>query len=110
MGKTRELPEWARNMTDEEWAERGSGEYGKGTTNCSACGKRLLLTLCRYDEPKFYCVEHCPEHKWQTDYDWSIECSRCSVHYPNYLESVLDLHGIEFNRLRVDKAGRNVNG
>lgn len=106
MTKTRELPEWARKMTDKEWAEKGSGEYSEGYTNCSLCGKRLILTLCRYDEPRFYCIEHCPEHKWQTDYDWGVECARCGIRYPNYLESVLDIHGIEFNRLGVDIWGR----
>lgn len=99
MDKTRELPEWAQIMTDEEWA-KGPVKYGKGLTNCSVCGKRLMLTLCRHEEPKFYCVEHCPEHKWQTTYDWCLECARCAISYIAYLESVLDLHDIEFNRVR----------
>ena len=92
----RDLPQWAVDMTDEEWAKQGSGKYGTGYNNCAECGHRLIITLCKYGEAKFYCVEHCPEHKWQADYDWPRECARCGVHWDNYLASLLEEHGIEY--------------
>ena len=95
----KDLPDWAVNMTEEEWKKLGQEQ--KGYTNCTICGKRLILTLCRYKEPEFYCVEHCPEHKWQTTFDWPNECARCGIRYNDYLESVLKKHGIEYNS-RVD--------
>lgn len=93
---TRELPQWAIDMTDEEW-----DKLGDSYNNCSVCGRRLILALCSYEESLFYCVEHCPEHRWQADHDWPAQCIRCGITYVKYLESVLQNHGIEYNS-RVD--------
>lgn len=95
----RELPKWAIEMPEEEWIALDGESY----TNCSQCRKRLIITLCRYEESDYYCLEHCPGHVWQTDYDWGRECARCGVNYSKYLESVLDEHKIEYNNLREDK-------
>jgi len=66
--------------------------------NCSVCNKRLVLTLCHYDEDKYYCVEHCPEHKWQSDYDWQMECAKCGIPYIKYLEELLIKHKIPYSQ------------
>ncbi len=106
----RELPEWVTKMSDEEWEtwKKESQEELDGLelnrskkrsipyTNCHVCNVRMLLTLCRYDEPHHYCPEHCPEHTWQTDYDWSPECARCGLSYRLYLEQLLEKHGIKY--------------
>ena len=89
----RELPDWAINMTDDKW-EKEKSEY-KSLDNCTECGKRLLLTLCNYGSPH-YCVEHCPKHEWQSDYDWGTECKFCGVDYTGYLEALLEKHGVEY--------------
>jgi len=104
------LPEWAVKLTDEEWDQHkidaqkrwnsfDSNKDEKYTpyTNCVKCGKRLILTLCSYSQPEHYCVDCCPEHLWQTEMDWEVECARCGVGYTAYLESVLDKHEITYN-------------
>jgi len=90
------LPEWAMKMTDAEWSEMLK-EYA-GYTNCATCKKRLILTLSNHSEDKYYCVEHCPEHKWQDDYDWPTECGRCGILYPHYLQKLLEENHIAFSK------------
>ena len=107
----RDLPEWAIEMSDEEWEalkadvlktnEDLNEKWNKEKTytpyvNCPTCDRRLVLTLCKYDEPKHYCYEHCPGHKWQSDYDWDTECAICGVSYTYYLQLKLEEHGIEY--------------
>jgi len=96
--KTQTLPEWAENMTPTEWATKC--KTAKAYTNCATCDQRLIMTLCKYDEPKYYCEVHCPEHKWQSNYDWRTECARCGIPYTAYLESLLKKHKIPFKRAR----------
>lgn len=94
--RTKVLPDWAKKMTNAEWENEKKTETGIALRNCAVCGQRLLLTLCKYEESKYYCPKHCSEHKWQTDYDWPKECARCGIHYPRYLESLLIKHHIKF--------------
>ena len=100
--RKRELPEWARKMTDEEWeahkkhVDNELGPLGP-YRNCVVCNKRLIISLCKYNENKFYCVEHCPKHKWQSDYDWTKECAKCGIWYTEYLQMLLDLHKIKYD-------------
>lgn len=55
---------------------------------CAKCGKKLRMTLCKYDKDRhYYCVEHCPEHVWQSDYDWPTECMHCGIHEDDFLRS-----------------------
>jgi len=91
-----DLPEWAVKMTDDEWSalEKEHNSY----TRCSTCGKRLILTLCHHGESAYYCVEHCPAHKWQSDYDWETECGRCGIPYDRYLQRLLDKNGVVYSK------------
>ena len=89
----KDLPKWVIEMSEEEWLALPGEAY----VNCFECGKRLIITLCRYDESTHYCFEHCPGHKWQTDYDWRMECARCGIGYAEYLESVLQEHCIDYH-------------
>lgn len=91
---TEKLPEWAEKMSDEEWKKLSRED--EGYTNCAICKKRLILTPCRYGEKTYYCEEHCPTHKWQTDYDCPKECAKCGVPYSTYLENVLVKNGIKY--------------
>ena len=93
---SRELPIWVNEMSEEEWKELG--EKSNAYTNCAICNRRLILTLCRHEELKYFCAEHCPVHKWQTDFDWQWECARCGLSYINYLEDLLITHKIPFKR------------
>ena len=90
------LPKWVRDMSDEEWETYKKEDHTSGA-NCGKCGKRLLLTLCNYNQPEHYCIECCPEHLWQTTHDWPVECARCGINYISYLESVLNTHMIPYN-------------
>ena len=108
-----ELSDWAKKLTDAEWenlkketlAEQES--YNKKFkvtrkskipyTNCAKCGKRLILTLCRQEEERHYCETCCPEHKWQSDYDWPTECARCGIYYTYYLQHLLEQNKISYS-------------
>ena len=81
--------------SEKEW-KKISEKNPKVYRNCDTCGKRLVLTLCKYHEGKAYCWEHCPKHKWQSDYDWTTECGICGITYTKYLEKVLEQHKISF--------------
>jgi hypothetical protein len=89
------LPDWVIKATEEEW-EKFKQEEHCGCSNCGVCGKRLLLTLCKHGEKKNYCVEHCPKHKWQSDYDWQTECAKCGVSYVDYLQELLKKNNIKY--------------
>jgi len=96
--ETRELPDWAKEMSDEQWLKQT--QKAKTYKSCATCNKRLIMVLCKHTEPKHYCYEHCPEHKWQSDYDWRTECACCGIGYTEYLEFVLRLHNIPFKKAR----------
>lgn len=104
MDSNDDLPDWAKEMSDANWEKFKNKYPGSAYTNCATCGKRLILALCKYNEPKRYCIKHCPEHKWQADYDWPTECGRCGILYTNYLESVLEKHGIKFEQKWTEEA------
>ena len=89
------LPKWAIKATDEEWEKFKQEEYNS-CFNCAECGKRLVMTLCKYGEKNHYCVEHCSEHKWQSDYDWQTECAKCGIPYVTYLEGLLKKNKIKY--------------
>ena len=91
-----DLPEWAIKMTDAEW-KASEEQSSKAYTHCAKCEKRLILTLCRNDEPANYCVTHCPGHKWQSDYDWETECAICGISYVHYLQKLLEANGIVYS-------------
>jgi len=109
-----ESPEWAKKMTDEEWEQFKEKHIAEQEawnkrfepthkpkipyTNCAKCGKRLILTLCKQEEEKHYCIDCCLEHKWQSDYDWPTECARCGINYTNYLQRLLKQHSIPFSK------------
>jgi len=85
--------------TKEEWQKLK--KQSKVYQNCPICNKRLVLAL--YTEPPkiAFCPEHCPQHKWQSGYDWPTECGICGVHYPNYLESMLESNKIPFQTRKL---------
>jgi hypothetical protein len=86
----------ATETSRKEWKQLKS--LSEAYQNCGVCSKRLVLTLCRHEEKEYYCVNHCPEHKWQSDYDWPTECACCGITYEHYLERVLRENKITFSR------------
>lgn len=104
----RGLPKWTESQ--EKWEKvkkeiaEGGIKYGRNPqtykpyTECSECGKKIILTLCKYRFEKYYCPEHCPKHKWQSDYDWQTECGRCGITYIAYLQGLLQKYDIPFER------------
>ena len=56
---------------------------------CAKCGKEInRMTLCKYDINRdYYCVEHCPKHEWQSDFDWPTECMHCGLLEKDFLRS-----------------------
>ena len=98
MIETNELPDWAKKMTDAQWEKKKKADGGIYLKNCEVCGQRLLLTLCKYEESKYYCSKHCPEHKWQSDYDWQTECAKCGISYIHYLQGLLERNKISYSK------------
>jgi len=87
------------DFTDEAYAKI-SKEHSEIYNYCCVCKKRVVLTVSKYP-PKgtpHYCEEHCPQHKWQADFDYPTHCQICGVDYDMYLESVLDKHNISYDR------------
>jgi len=101
-----DLPKWTESEEKWEKAKKTVVKYAaksgwnpkrhKPYTECSKCGKKIILTLCKYTYEKYYCPEHCPKHKWQSDYDWQTECGRCGISYITYLQELLKKHDIPF--------------
>ena len=83
-------------LTEVEWEQKK--KENRSFRNCAVCGARLVMTLCRYHEDKYYCEEHCPEHKWQSAPDWPTECDKCGVLYTQYLEKLLDDNRIPYRK------------
>ena len=81
---------------DKKWS-KGLKEISE-FQNCHICNARLVLNLCHYRVQEYYCEEHCPEHKWQSDYDWPTECARCGLSYTHYLMKLLDDNKIPYSK------------
>lgn len=83
-------------LTEDEWEQKK--KEIDAFRNCAVCNARLVMTLCHMDEDLYYCEEHCPEHKWQSDYDWPAECAKCGLHYTHYLMGLLDKNKIPYTK------------
>lgn len=70
---------------------------------CAKCGKAIdKMTICKYDLARdYYCVEHCPNHEWQSDYDWPTECKHCGIHQDKYLRAEVDRLEAENKELKA---------
>jgi hypothetical protein len=82
------------NLSNEEWEQKK--KEIESFRNCTICNARLVMNLCHLYEDKYYCEEHCPEHKWQSDYDWVTECAKCGLHYEHYLQKLLEDNKISY--------------
>lgn len=85
------------DFTEEAYAKI-SNEHPETYNYCRVCKKRVVLTVSPYPPrgTSHYCVEHCPKHNWQSDFDYPTHCQICGIDYEEYLESVLDNHKIEY--------------
>jgi len=93
MGKATKV---VQDLPDDVWEQKKKEIHA--FKNCSVCDERLVLNLCHYREEKYYCVEHCLGHKWQSHYDWQTECAKCGLSYIDYLKSLLEQHKIPFSK------------
>ena len=82
-------------MADLRWCKCG-GIYSmcrhkdKAPAVCAVCDVDLVLTLSKYDVARdYYCWQHCPSPKWQSDYDWPTECAHCGIERGDYWEAVV---------------------
>ena len=84
------------NLTEVEWEQKK--KEIRAFRNCVVCNARLVINLCHFHEDKYYCEEHCLDHKWQSDYDWPTECAKCGLLYTQYLMRLLDDNKIPYSK------------
>ena len=75
-------------------------EHPEVYQKCRVCGKRVIKSLCDDTHSQPVCSFHCPKHKWQSTYDWPTECGVCGVQYIDYLEKLLEIKGISYQKAR----------
>ena len=70
---------------------------------CAKCGKALnKMTICKFDiDRDYYCIGHCPNHEWQSDFDWPMECMHCGLREKDYLRS-------EVTRLKAELTDKDI--
>ncbi len=81
----------------DDFIDRQHANHKFRQMRCSACDKELRTSLDKYDyNRKYYCISHCPEHKWQYDTGQAPQCAHCGIDYDRYIESLLEKHKIAF--------------